>query len=76
MRLVTQFYYPINLHYSQTLYDTSADDMRFYYPINLHYSQTTVVGEFQHTTFYYPINLHYSQTNADIFGYENCFTTL
>ena len=34
------FYYPINLHYSQTHIKYSVKDFRFYYPINLHYSQT------------------------------------
>ncbi len=34
------FYYPINLHYSQTVVDEEIKVAKFYYPINLHYSQT------------------------------------
>ena len=34
------FYYPINLHYSQTRCAYNVGDFGFYYPINLHYSQT------------------------------------
>ena len=34
------FYYPINLHYSQTPIPEHTAFRRFYYPINLHYSQT------------------------------------
>ena len=35
------FYYPINLHYSQTIAFGRAGGELFYYPINLHYSQTS-----------------------------------
>ena len=34
------FYYPIDLHYSQTPVSASKQSMMFYYPIDLHYSQT------------------------------------
>ena len=34
------FYYPINLHYSQTMCGNLSNIYMFYYPINLHYSQT------------------------------------
>ncbi len=67
-----QFYYPINLHYSQTALCGAGSRPRFYYPINLHYSQTrarppAAVG------FYYPINLHYSQTYCEYIRTENGF---
>ena len=35
-----EFYYPINLHYSQTGENGILGMYLFYYPINLHYSQT------------------------------------
>ncbi len=37
---LAEFYYPINLHYSQTGDATFYYNFPFYYPINLHYSQT------------------------------------
>ena len=37
-----RFYYPINLHYSQTRVGDVLALKPFYYPINLHYSQTTL----------------------------------
>ena len=58
-----KFYYPINLHYSQTSYGTHLHFDVFYYPINLHYSQTIKYLNKASDKFYYPINLHYSQTN-------------
>ena len=37
------FYYPIDLHYSQTIpYGIIIPD-KFYYPIDLHYSQTSIL---------------------------------
>ena len=39
-RKVSRFYYPINLHYSQTTSLKRVLRRTFYYPINLHYSQT------------------------------------
>ena len=35
------FHYPIDLHYSQTLYACKALFALFHYPIDLHYSQTS-----------------------------------
>ena len=35
-----KFYYPIKLHYSQTMVDSFSQMSKFYYPIKLHYSQT------------------------------------
>ena len=58
-----QFYYPINLHYSQTPRDCKRKVQEFYYPINLHYSQTRARKRQAPRRFYYPINLHYSQTS-------------
>ena len=63
MRTVqTVFYYPINLHYSQTGDAPYYGCSEFYYPINLHYSQTFAQSFVSRSSFYYPINLHYSQT--------------
>ncbi len=60
------FYYPINLHYSQTGVAMEKKDRQFYYPINLHYSQTIILFVVCFLLFYYPINLHYSQTMVAI----------
>ncbi len=38
--MYVMFYYPINLHYSQTDIGIPPLLSGFYYPINLHYSQT------------------------------------
>ena len=38
------FYYPINLHYSQTGFHRIPIYTQFYYPINLHYSQTETIN--------------------------------
>ena len=35
------FHYPIDLHYSQTIYDADYKQVEFHYPIDLHYSQTS-----------------------------------
>ena len=70
------FYYPINLHYSQTTTATATVIVEFYYPINLHYSQTGELWIAVIKQFYYPINLHYSQTVYVAEGKENSFTTL
>ena len=41
MQLIpAQFYYPIDLHYSQTYWRLAKYYQAFYYPIDLHYSQT------------------------------------
>ena len=53
------FYYPIDLHYSQTTSVTPFICGRFYYPIDLHYSQTCMDKLICWRRFYYPINLHY-----------------
>ena len=45
VELRRKFYYPINLHYSQTVNDILPDLAKFYYPINLHYSQTDVMRD-------------------------------
>ena len=37
-----RFYYPIDLHYSQTRPSVGARPLPFYYPIDLHYSQTGI----------------------------------
>ncbi len=75
-RTQVKFYYPINLHYSQTIYSVARSVKLFYYPINLHYSQTGITVDAEPPKFYYPINLHYSQTYAHCTGIMQCFTTL
>ena len=40
--VTARFYYPINLHYSQTYAIQTNGGAKFYYPINLHYSQTAI----------------------------------
>ncbi len=62
--LSSLFYYPINLHYSQTETFQTSEKVLFYYPINLHYSQTQFLNASDVSKFYYPINLHYSQTTT------------
>ena len=39
--LLSEFHYPIDLHYSQTLRKIMRQTTVFHYPIDLHYSQTT-----------------------------------
>ena len=39
-----QFYYLIDLHYSQTHHECSVNFARFYYLIDLHYSQTVLTS--------------------------------
>ena len=56
------FYYPIDLHYSQTDLPYHQTPVKFHYPIDLHYSQTPAVGCRPERAFHYPIDLHYSQT--------------
>ena len=56
------FYYPIELHYSQTDMAVRLLAEGFYYPIELHYSQTALPSVRGVHPFYYPIELHYSQT--------------
>ncbi len=58
------FYYPIDLHYSQTPSNQNYQIQQFYYPIDLHYSQTLLDIVHETDEFYYPIDLHYSQTDA------------
>ena len=48
---VFQFYYPIKLHYSQTVGDKKRRITVFYYPIKLHYSQTAVSADVTATSF-------------------------
>ena len=68
-----KFYYPINLHYSQTSTQYRPLPTMFYYPINLHYSQTITEYLNGKSEFYYPINLHYSQTsNLEKRHYSPC----
>ena len=74
--IAVEFYYPINLHYSQTTSLMGAAGYEFYYPINLHYSQTCGITAFLGRTFYYPINLHYSQTHIWVAKFGGGFTTL
>ena len=64
MKTRQQFYYPIDLHYSQTKNRMQLIPAQFYYPIDLHYSQTYWRLAKYYQAFYYPIDLHYSQTGA------------
>ena len=60
---IFEFYYLIDLHYSQTVSVTDANGNLFYYLIDLHYSQTDISLEAATYRFYYLIDLHYSQTH-------------
>ena len=66
--MVLQFYYLIDLHYSQTHYTYTSTPLSFYYLIDLHYSQTSLNASVQAFTFYYLIDLHYSQTLSGVYG--------
>ena len=57
-----QFYYLIDLHYSQTVGGEHSQPNAFYYLIDLHYSQTLQRSQMLKFRFYYLIDLHYSQT--------------
>ena len=57
-----QFYYLIDLHYSQTKCSLCCINRMFYYLIDLHYSQTNQSSLVLPLRFYYLIDLHYSQT--------------
>ena len=41
--IIIVFYYPIDLHYSQTTRYRRSLSILFYYPIDLHYSQTSIL---------------------------------
>ena len=74
--LLIQFYYLIDLHYSQTRPQRRRFSQWFYYLIDLHYSQTTSEPFFQKVMFYYLIDLHYSQTVSIAIANLMSFTTL
>ena len=76
LQYVWKFYYPIKLHYSQTLIALLAHHNVFYYPIKLHYSQTRSSRNSKTRRFYSPIKLHYSQTWRLEASLLQCFTTL
>ena len=61
-----QFYYLIDLHYSQTAVFLPFLFSLFYYLIDLHYSQTDYKIYNKINMFYYLIDLHYSQTTWSI----------
>ena len=63
---ITEFYYLIDLHYSQTISVSPLYVMAFYYLIDLHYSQTPAQDNVDSEVFYYLIDLHYSQTGCGI----------
>ena len=71
-----QFYYLIDLHYSQTADYAYYKDSLFYYLIDLHYSQTTPAEWWYRLWFYYLIDIHYSQTCSTARGIVLSFTTL
>ena len=71
-----KFYYLIDLHYSQTGFDSVFGKHTFYYLIDLHYSQTQTFCNAQKCKFYYLIDLHYSQTCEQIRLMMLRFTTL
>ena len=73
---ITQFYYLMNLHYSQTIIQRHQFFKKFYYLMNLHYSQTMLVLLISGLMFYYLMNLHYSQTIVVVHTQCQSFTTL
>ena len=73
---VPPFYYPIDLHYSQTRVSVVSQAHSFYYPIDLHYSQTDGDTKAFEILFYYPIDLHYSQTRSTPLVSTSSFITL
>ena len=76
MKAFREFYYLIDLHYSQTMMQNSMETVLFYYLIDLHYSQTIILCTVKITEFYYLIDLHYSQTRHLIQNTILNFTTL
>ena len=62
IRYCVEFYYLIDLHYSQTFHSQDSSLQAFYYLIDLHYSQTIRKPIPTKNRFYYLIDLHYSQT--------------
>ena len=73
---VLEFYYLIDLHYSQTAFRWQRVNYMFYYLIDLHYSQTPILEVTLPRLFYYLIDLHYSQTLRDGTHPIYSFTTL
>ena len=71
-----EFYYLIDLHYSQTLAGVICKKFLFYYLIDLHYSQTRCWQHYFGQEFYYLIDLHYSQTRVLFTKITTSFTTL
>ena len=71
-----EFYYLIDLHYSQTRLHQRLIMIMFYYLIDLHYSQTYNCKKRLTAVFYYLIDLHYSQTIQSMFHHNDSFTTL
>ena len=57
-----QFYYLMDLHYSQTSGARGRTRRGFYYLMDLHYSQTCLHCDVRNHLFYYLMDLHYSQT--------------
>ena len=57
-----QFYYLMDLHYSQTYIYSIVVIALFYYLMDLHYSQTYRQYYNRKCKFYYLMDLHYSQT--------------
>ena len=62
MHEAIQFYYHMELHYSQTAAVASYILPSFYYHMELHYSQTDLITPSVGFLFYYHMELHYSQT--------------
>ena len=58
-----EFYYLMELHYSQTQEEHRNKTHRFYYLMELHYSQTQNRPTRSTPPFYYLMELHYSQTS-------------
>ena len=62
LETVLQFYYLMDLHYSQTCRHDGRPPSPFYYLMDLHYSQTDFGEQTISAGFYYLMDLHYSQT--------------
>ena len=66
----------MDLHYSQTSFQTAAHSDRFHYLMDLHYSQTWPGVPQVLVQFHYLMDLHYSQTIICVTGRGKRFTTL
>ena len=75
-RASREFYYLMNLHYSQTLLIDFVTLSKFYYLMNLHYSQTSneskrqplhTAGYFIKQIYYISLNLYFQQFHINLY---------